>query len=135
MDSADELATFDGKNPFADDSLWQIPVHLVRDLSDSDAGSSSESMARSASKSEPLSSSSTANLDESDDDLSDEGALRGDSVQPAWSSSSPSVISASTTGGDLKTAAGYHHGSYHGHGHGHGHAGHGGDHYGGKYFQ
>lgn len=127
----DEMDTFDGKNPFSDDSLWQIPVHLVRDQQNSDTGN--DNMAKSASE-------MSNNSDEDSD--ADEPSFPVPASLPQSSSSSPTIISAST---DLKTAAGYHyptHGHHHGYApsghhdaghHGAGHYG-GGDHYG-KYFQ
>lgn len=150
--AAEEMygGAFDGKNPFADDSLWQIPINLVRDLS-SNRDEKDDIMAKQSSNSELFS----ADENEAADD-------DGDQVAPPASKgalpSSPTVISAST---DLKTAAGYHYPSsheHHGYGSGYGgghealgghHAGyagghhggyggghHGGDHhYGGKYFQ
>lgn len=131
----DELDTFDGKNPFSDDSLWQIPIHLVRDLSANEAPTQGN-MAKSAS--EKMAHQESSYNDEGDDD---ESSIAPSSLPPqSASSSSPTIISAST---DLKTAAGYHypsHGGHHGyehHGHDYGHhGGHGdhGDHYG-KYFQ
>jgi len=124
----EQMDAFDGKNPFADDSLWQIPVHLVRDQSAVERGS--ESMAKSASETSAA----------SDDDDDDEGmAGKAEANLPQSSASSPTIISAST---DLKAAAGYHYPSHGHHGYGHGsdashHGAHygGADHHYGKYFQ
>lgn len=130
----DEMDTFDGKNPFSDDSLWQIPIHLTKDQNAAETGN--DHMAKSAPEL------SSANIDEDSD--ADEPSYPIQASLPQSSSSSPTVISAST---DLKTAAGYHYPT-HGH-HGYGPVGHdaghygaghhgaghyGGDHYG-KYFQ
>lgn len=136
-----DLDTFDGKNPFADDSLWQIPVHLVRDLSAAETPGA-QKLASAASSASSVASAEAASLDEDNDD--EQPALSTGRLQLS-SSSAPTVISAST---DLKTAAGYH---YPTHGHAHSHYGghhepahHGGHHYGGshgadhhygKYFQ
>ena len=142
---SDELNTFDGRNPFTDDSLWQIPVHLVRDLSASDGSSSSQDlMAKSASEMSLADGDDVLSANENDGPISSlaPGAGGGSPATVTLSqssSSSPTIISAST---DLKTAAGYHHPThgYHGQGHhgyggGHHDSGHyGGDHYG-KYFQ
>lgn len=142
-DSADTTDAFDGKNPFADDSLWQIPVHLVRDLS-----SSSNEDALSKSASETNSAADSSGSDDGDIESLDEPEAPASSGGYTQSSSSaPTIISAST---DLKTAAGYHYPSSHGGHHGYhgshspsyaghqashyGDSGHG-DHYGGKYFQ
>lgn len=123
----DSIDTFDGKNPFADDSLWQIPVHLVRDLTDNDQDShinnNRDNMAKSETRSAPL--------DENDDDDMDMVDNPAPSTLqanvPQSSSSSPTVISAST---DLKTSAGYNHYNNHHYG-GHYEP----SHYHGKYFQ
>lgn len=124
MDSFD---TFDGKNPFADDSLWQIPVHLVRDLSDNQNQESHSDKRDSMAKSETRS----AALDENDDDEMDSLDNPSSPSQanvPQSSSSAPTVISAST---DLKTSAGYNHYNNHHYG-GHHYQP---KHYHGKYFQ
>lgn len=127
----DELDTFDGKNPFSDDSLWQIPIHLVRDSSANENNakpSSLEGMAKSAS--EKMAHQEASYSDNDDVDSDDDSPILAASLPPqSASSSSPTIISAST---DLKTAAGYHYPTHGGYGGGH-HGGHGG-HYG-KYFQ
>lgn len=141
----DELDTFDGKNPFSDDSLWQIPIHLVRDSSANEnqarpsSSSSLDGMAKSASEKMAHQEASYSDNDDVDSNDDDSPILAASLPPQSASSSSPTIISAST---DLKTAAGYHyptHGGHHGFGGHHGgyggghHGGHG-DHYG-KYFQ
>ena len=142
------MNVFDGKNPFADDSLWQIPIHLVRDSSASaDMGPSSGAGRLSSSflsTDDNMAKSATTEMssaDEHDDAMADNGNEYGDDEGAMGglhkADSAPTVISASTAA-DLKTAAGYHHATPHqGYEPGHHHYGHGAahnDHYG-KYFQ
>lgn len=132
-----DMDAFDGKNPFADDSLWQIPVHLTRDLN----SVNEDRLAKSASEPSPAAdygNSNNHNDDDGDIESLDEPEAPNAVGYTQSSSSSPTIISAST---DLKTAAGYHYPSHGNHGY-HGHGGspsygghHGGEHYGGKYFQ
>lgn len=128
----EEMKAFDGKNPFADDSLWQIPVHLVRDLG-ANLENGNDNMAKSASETSGAADSYADDM--ANEDNNDNMAIGGgptNRLQPGLSpsaSSSPTVISAST---DLKTAAGYHyptHGEHHGYGHD-SHSGYGADHHG-----
>uniref|UniRef100_A0A6G1SPZ0 Uncharacterized protein n=1 Tax=Aceria tosichella TaxID=561515 RepID=A0A6G1SPZ0_9ACAR len=143
----DESDAFDGKNPFTDDSLWQIPIHFVRELSSSSSSdpsinsASNDNMAKSASE-------LTASADEHDDELGDGDSIGIGSIldhqnqqqqpRPSGASLAPAVISASTaasgaaSAADLKTAAGYHHATPHHYGGGHHdhHGGYGAGHYG-----
>lgn len=149
------MNAFDGRNPFADDSLWQMPVSLVRDLAnnyeldrqqpgigDKLQQSGGDRMAKAASN---LQSGSRNNDYDDDDEQNDANEPNQDGkasnqMVAGQTSGAPTVISTNT---DLKTAAGYHyptHGGHHHHHHHepaqhHGAASHHGDHYGGKYFQ
>lgn len=153
--SSAQLDAFDGKNPFTDDSLWQIPIHFERESAAAVSSSAdslndpaaSDNMAKSASE-------LTASADEHDDEMGDGdsvgiGSILDHQQQQPSAPTAPALISASTTASDLKTAAGYNHAtphhygdaghyageSHHHNGAGHYGAGHHGDHYGGKYFQ
>ena len=113
---------FDGRSSFGDDSLWRLPIRLVRDP-----------LGRSAS--------SGAAMEEPDEESELVGAdeLLGGQAPPALISASTSGSAAAAayapppahTAGDLKAAAGYHHATPHHYGGNH-HQQHG---YHGKYFQ
>lgn len=161
--SIDNNYKFDGKDPFGDESLWQLPLQLVRDLAGSGApaGVSNDNnnnnyndneLRASHSLSSPKhSSGSSLDLaDEDDERFSDEipstGTGQYANIQPEVGVSAADASIPAASSGDLKTAAGYHyphaeHAGYHGDHHGghygaHHHAASGphGYHYG-KYYQ
>lgn len=141
---ASSVDIYHGLHPFADDSLWRIPVAFGRDLNEGSSDQlSSKSSATRPSGSTLVGSGSTSSLlrDATDFEGSDE-ADDDDDYSRAQSSQLPQ---ASHSAPDLKAAAGYHypsHGGHYGHGDhysggGHHYGGHHGspDYYGGKYFQ